>query len=106
MFFESYEQIHKDIFVRIVGLPIINEIRAIRKVQLNVLIRICGVVCRQSPVHPQLSQVKYDCPRCSYILGPFIQQSDTEIKLSSCPSCQCKGRFNVNVEQVTSWTLL
>mmetsp|Transcript_25307 Transcript_25307/g.42404 ORF Transcript_25307/g.42404 Transcript_25307/m.42404 type:complete len:904 (-) Transcript_25307:420-3131(-) len=97
--FESYEQIHLDIFVRISGLPITDLIRDIRQSHLGVLIRIAGVVTRRTGVFPQLQQVKYDCQACHYILGPYTQTSETEIKVSSCPNCQSKGPFTVNVEQ-------
>jgi hypothetical protein len=46
-----------------------------------------------------ITQVKYDCQACHYILGPYTQTSETEIKVSSCPNCQSKGPFTVNVEQ-------
>uniref|UniRef100_A0A7S0RHF6 DNA replication licensing factor MCM2 n=1 Tax=Pyramimonas obovata TaxID=1411642 RepID=A0A7S0RHF6_9CHLO len=97
--FESYEQIHENIFVRITGLPITDLIRDIRQSHLGVLIRIAGVVTRRTGVFPQLQQVKYDCLKCGYILGPYTQTSETEIKVSSCPNCQSKGPFTVNVEQ-------
>jgi DNA replicative helicase MCM subunit Mcm2 (Cdc46/Mcm family) len=44
-----------------------------------VLVRMGGVVTRRTAVFPQLSQVKYDCGKCSYKLGPYIQTSDTEV---------------------------
>jgi DNA-directed RNA polymerase subunit RPC12/RpoP len=76
------------------------------KTHLNLLIRVGGVVTRRSSVFPQLCQVKYDCNKCGYTLGPFVQNSDTEVKVSSCPNCQSKGPFSVNVEQVRSPTTL
>jgi len=72
----------------------------IRSVHLDGLIKISGVVTRRSGVFPQLQEVKYDCVKCGAILGPFTQNTQTEIKIGSCPECQSKGPFNVNVEQV------
>mmetsp|Transcript_31335 Transcript_31335/g.43462 ORF Transcript_31335/g.43462 Transcript_31335/m.43462 type:complete len:877 (+) Transcript_31335:109-2739(+) len=95
----NYDQIHQDIFLRIAGLPIIDQIRDIRQSHLNVLIRIAGVVTRRTGVFPQLQQVKYDCAKCGYILGPYMQNRESEVKVSSCPNCQSKGPFTVNVEQ-------
>jgi DNA replication licensing factor MCM2 len=70
-----------------------------RQIHLNTMIRIGGVVTRRSGVFPQLQQVKYDCNKCGTILGPFFQNSYTEVKVGSCPECQSKGPFTVNVEQ-------
>lgn len=64
------------------------------------MIRIGGVVTRRSGVFPQLQQVKYDCNKCGAILGPFFQNSYSEVKVGSCPECQSKGPFTVNIEQV------
>ena len=73
-----------------------------RQIHLNTMIRIGGVVTRRSGVFPQLQQVKYDCNKCGTILGPFFQNSYSEVKVGSCPECQSKGPFTVNVEQVNS----
>ena len=64
------------------------------------MIRVGGVVTRRSGVFPQLQQVKYDCHKCGAVLGPFFQNSYSEIKVGSCPECQSKGPFSVNIEQV------
>ena len=57
---------------------------------------------RRSGVFPQLQQVKYDCNKCGTILGPFFQNSYSEVKVGSCPECQSKGPFTINVEQVSA----
>lgn len=56
---------------------------------------------RRSGVFPQLQQVKYDCNKCGTTLGPFFQNSYSEVKVGSCPECQSKGPFTVNIEQVS-----
>lgn len=71
-----------------------------RQIHLNTMIRIGGVVTRRTGVFPQLQQVKYDCNKCGAILGPFFQNSYSEVKVGSCPECQSKGPFTVNIEQV------
>ncbi|KAJ6820966.1 uncharacterized protein M6B38_365495 [Iris pallida] len=96
---ENYKKIHQKIYVRITNLPVYDQIRNIRQIHLNTMIRIGGVVTRRSGVFPQLQQVKYDCNKCSAILGPFFQNSYSEVKVGSCPECQSKGPFTVNVEQ-------
>lgn len=122
----NYKNIHQKIYVRINNLPVYDQIRNIRylgrfmvldynfflsyfpnhpisncrQIHLNTMIRIGGVVTRRSGVFPQLQQVKYDCNKCGTILGPFFQNSYSEVKVGSCPECQSKGPFTVNVEQV------
>ncbi|KAH9302023.1 hypothetical protein KI387_013606, partial [Taxus chinensis] len=95
----NYKNIHDKIYVRITNLPVYDQIRNIRQVHLNTMIRIGGVVTRRSGVFPQLQQVKYDCNKCGSVLGPFFQNSYSEVKVGSCPECQSKGPFTVNIEQ-------
>ncbi|KAK6139089.1 hypothetical protein DH2020_027169 [Rehmannia glutinosa] len=95
----NYRKIHQKIYVRITNLPVYDQIRNIRQIHLNTMIRIGGVVTRRSGVFPQLQQVKYDCNKCGAILGPFFQNSYSEVKVGSCPECQSKGPFTVNIEQ-------
>lgn len=99
MQFPAYERIHREIHVRITDLPVKNTLRELRQSQLNCLIRVSGVVTRRSGVFPQLKWVKYNCGKCSALLGPFYQDIHNEIKINTCPSCQSKGPFNVNMEQ-------
>ncbi|KAI3916939.1 hypothetical protein MKW98_014400 [Papaver atlanticum] len=95
----NYKNIHQKIYVRITNLPVYDQIRNIRQIHLNTMIRIGGVVTRRSGVFPQLQQVKYDCNKCGSVLGPFFQNSYSEVKVGSCPECQSKGPFTVNIEQ-------
>lgn len=68
----------------------------IRKLHLNQLVRTLGVVTATTGVLPQLSVVKYDCTKCGYVLGPFVQHQNTEVKPGSCPECQSIGPFMVS----------
>ncbi|KAL8153547.1 hypothetical protein V2J09_011307 [Rumex salicifolius] len=95
----NYKNIHDTIYIRITNLPVYDQIRNIRQIHLNTMIRIGGVVTRRSGVFPQLKQVKFDCNKCQLVLGPFTQNSYTEVKIGSCPGCQSKGPFSVNIEQ-------
>lgn len=54
-------------------------------------------------VLPQLSMVKYNCSKCSFVLGPFCQSQNQEVKPGSCPECQSTGPFEVNMEEVSEW---
>ncbi|GMI78597.1 MINICHROMOSOME MAINTENANCE 2 [Hibiscus trionum] len=95
----NYRNIHQKIYVRITNFPIYDQIWDLRQIHLNNLVRIGGVVTRCSGVFPQLQQVKYDCNKCGAILGPFLQNSYSEVNVGSCPECQSKGPFTVNIEQ-------
>lgn len=64
------------------------------------LVRTTGVVTATTGVLPQLSYVKYDCNKCGFILGPFVQSQDTEVKPGSCPECQSSGPFLVSEKNV------
>ncbi|XP_011305646.1 DNA replication licensing factor Mcm2 isoform X1 [Fopius arisanus] len=97
--FPSYERVTSEIHVRISELPLIEELRTFRKLHLNQLVRTLGVVTATTGVLPQLSVVKYDCTKCGYVLGPFVQNQNTEVKPGSCPECQSVGPFIVNMEQ-------
>ncbi|KAI8343924.1 MCM2/3/5 family-domain-containing protein [Chlamydoabsidia padenii] len=99
MQFAEYERIHRDIHVRITDLPTANTLRELRQNQLNCMVRVSGVVTRRTGVFPQLKWVKYNCAKCNQLLGPFYQDIHTEIKINTCPSCQSKGPFNVNMEE-------
>ncbi|XP_031617639.1 DNA replication licensing factor Mcm2 [Contarinia nasturtii] len=97
--FPTYDRVTSDIHVRISELPLIEELRTFRKLHLNQLVRTLGVVTATTGVMPQLSVIKYDCVKCGYILGPFVQSQDTETKPGSCPECQSSGPFSINMEQ-------
>lgn len=97
--FPTYERVTSDIHVRISELPLIEEIRTFRKLHLNQLVRTLGVVTATTGVMPQLSVIKYDCVKCGYILGPFVQSQNMETKPGSCPECQSSGPFSINMEQ-------
>ena len=59
------------------------------------MVNTAGVVTRRTGVFPQLQQVKFDCLKCGYVLGPFFQNSEGEVKPNTCPQCQAKGPFAV-----------
>ncbi|KAK3611229.1 hypothetical protein CHS0354_005239 [Potamilus streckersoni] len=97
--YPNYERIAKEIHVRIAELPLIEELRSLRQLHLNQLIRTSGVVTSCTGVLPQLSVIKYDCNKCNYVLGPFYQSQNQEVKPGNCPECQSSGPFQINMEQ-------
>lgn len=97
--FPTYERVTSEIHVRVADLPLVEELRTFRKLHLNQLVRTLGVVTATTGVLPQLSVIKYDCVKCGYVLGPFVQSQNAEIKPGSCPECQSVGPFSINMEQ-------
>merc|ERR1712241_371684 len=87
------------IHVRITDLPLVEELRSLRQLHLNQLIRTSGVVTSSTGVLPQLSLIEYDCDKCSYVLGPFVQNQNQETKPGVCPECQSRGPFSINMEE-------
>ncbi|XP_076448292.1 DNA replication licensing factor mcm2-like [Babylonia areolata] len=97
--YPNYERIVQEIKVRIQDLPLVEEIRSLRQLHLNQLIKTNGVVTSVTGVLPQLAIVKYDCNKCGFVLGPFYQSQNTETKPGACPECQSQGPFEINMEQ-------
>lgn len=98
-YFPKYESIVNEIHVRIAELTLMEELRSLRQLHLNQLIRTNGVVTRCTGILPQLSMIKYDCLKCGYILGPFYQRQDKEVQAGTCPECQSNGPFEINMEK-------
>lgn len=67
------------------------------KIHVNQLVRTLGVVTATTSVLPQLSVVKYDCNKCGFILGPFVQTQNNEVQPGACPECQSTGPFMVGM---------
>lgn len=59
--------------------------------------RTLGVVTATTGVLPQLSVIKYDCNKCGFILGPFVQSQSCEVQPGACPECQSTGPFLVRI---------
>lgn len=97
--YPEYTRIHSEIHVRISDFPSILNLRALREIHLNSLVRVSGVVTRRTGVFPQLKYVKFNCLKCGSILGPYYQDSNEEIKISFCTNCRSKGPFRTNMEK-------
>ena len=46
-----------------------------------------------------VQMVVYDCSKCKYKNGPFVQNQTQEVKPLSCSNCQSKGPFEVNIQE-------
>lgn len=101
--FPWYNRVTAEIKVRIKNFVIEEEIRALRQLHLNMLVKTSGVITVTTGILPQLSIMKYNCKSCSFVLGPFVQRQDEEVKPNTCPSCQSRGPFELNVEQVKTF---
>ncbi|KAK3707018.1 MCM DNA helicase complex subunit [Vermiconidia calcicola] len=97
--YPDYERIHSELHVRITDLPVSYTLRQLRQSHLNCLLRVSGVVTRRTGVFPQLKYVKFDCTKCGITLGPFPQDSNSEVKLSFCQNCQSRGPFTLNSDK-------
>ncbi|XP_068598516.1 DNA replication licensing factor MCM2 [Brachionichthys hirsutus] len=97
--YPKYIRIAQEIHIRICNLPLVEEIRSLRQLHLNQLIRTSGVVSSCTGVLPQLGMVKYNCNKCNFVLGPFFQSQNKEVKPGSCPECQSQGPFEINMEE-------
>jgi DNA replication licensing factor MCM2 len=97
--YPDYERIHSELHVRITDLPVSYTLRQLRQSHLNCLLRVSGVVTRRTGVFPQMKYVKFDCTKCGVTLGPFPQDSSSEVKLSYCQNCQSRGPFTLNSEK-------
>ncbi|PVH21839.1 hypothetical protein CXQ85_000832 [Candidozyma haemuli] len=97
--YPNYSQIHSEIHVRISNFPNALSLRDLREKNLNQLVKVSGVVTRRTGVFPQLKYVKFDCLKCHAVLGPFIQDSNTEVKMTYCTNCASKGPFKMNSER-------
>ncbi|VEL36793.1 unnamed protein product [Protopolystoma xenopodis] len=98
--YSRYDRITSHINVRINDLPLIEDLRCLRFLHLHQLIRTAGVVTSTTGVMPQLSLVRYNCMKCSCLIGPFAQgQGGNEVRPSTCPDCQSSGPFEINMQQ-------
>lgn len=97
--FKEYKRIHSDIFVRISELPVSDNLRDIRHIHLNTLIKVSGVVTRRSAVFPHLRMVRLNCEKCRNVLTPTASASNRpERSIGACPDCGSRGPFTVNSE--------
>lgn len=97
--YSDYTQIHSEIHVRITDYYDLLNLRDLRQNHLNSLIKIKGVVTRRTGIFPQLKYIKFDCPRCKTVLGPFFQDSNQEISIRFCSNCEYRGKMIINSEQ-------
>lgn len=110
--FPSYGAIQDEIHVRVADLPIMDSLRALRKMHLDTLIKVNGVVTRRTSIYPQLKLAYYDCVRCKDVMGPYrideasmmsssgpdgsAKDAASMHQPSSCSGCGSEGPFRLN----------
>lgn len=99
--YPRYHKIRKNVFVRIAGLPILEQIRNLRCVHLSQLITVEGVIASSTAVTPQMSEVRYKCMKCNTVTQPFQQKQTEEVRPTCCLECQSRGPFQVDMEKTT-----
>lgn len=94
--YPGYKNIHNEIYVKIKALPIEDTLRDLRKMNLNTMIKIRGVVTRRSQVFSQLKRMHFICNRCGEKKGPIYQNDNNSVYLGNCVVCQSKGPFRID----------
>lgn len=110
--FPSYGAIQDEIHVRVLDMPIMDSLRALRRSHLDTLIKVNGVVTRRTTIYPQLKMAYYDCIKCKGIMGPYrideasmmsssgpdgsAKDAATMHQPSACASCASEGPFRLN----------
>lgn len=97
--FPNYFIIKTQVHVRIVDVPVIEELRELRNENLGCLIRIRGIVTKRSGVFPRIFLAKFTCAKCRCTFGPFLLNNDVSFRPQCCLECQSRGPFLVNEEE-------
>jgi len=97
--YPEYWMIHNEVHVRITHLPVSDSLRELRITHINALVKVAGVVTRRGQVYPQMKLVHFNCLKCGAVLGPYVQNDQTEVKIKQCIECQSTGLFAINHEQ-------
>lgn len=92
----NYVRVTSTIYVRIAEFPVVHELRDLRALHCNKLVRTTGVVTAVTNVLPQVTIAWYDCVKCDQITGPFVQHQDAVVQPEQCPGCSSKGPFQPN----------
>ncbi|KAI6216462.1 DNA replication licensing factor MCM2 [Aphelenchoides fujianensis] len=99
--FPWYERVAPVISVRIRGLPIEEEIRALQPNPPEHADQDDRRGDRHDghPASTDDGQIRLRGVSSSFVIGPFFQRQDEETKPTTCPSCQSRGPFKLNVEE-------
>lgn len=93
--FPAYENIYKQVYVRIRDLPIEDNLRDLRQIHLNALIKIKGVITKRTGIYPQMKKVYFFC-KCGERKGPIYLTPNDDTKLGNCYRCHSSGPFTLD----------
>jgi len=95
--YPSYNEIHKEIYVRVRDLPVEDKLRDLRQVHLNALIKFRGVVTKRTGVFPQFKEMYFRCV-CGDLKGPTFHHSQQDARqyLGMCISCHRPGPYTLD----------
>jgi DNA replication licensing factor MCM2 len=96
--FPEYKQVHEKIFVRIMKMPIEDNLRDLRQNNLNSLIMIKGVVVKRTGVFPELTRMTFKCQKCGTLKDPLEVNrfADAMPQLGKCGTCQSPGPYSLD----------
>ncbi|ORD94898.1 MCM2 [Enterospora canceri] len=92
-YFPNYLNIKSVLYGHIIGLPVIEEIRALRNEHLNRLIRITGVVTKRHQLQSKVKIAYFTCTACKAVTGPY--KVETNLKVT-CFECQNGSKMILN----------
>lgn len=95
-YYADYNEIHEDIYVRLLDFDVPKTLRLLRESDLNTFVTVSGVVTRRTGVFPQLAVVYFDCLSCGQTAPPVYQEGNQEVKPSYCPNCRKRSQFKLN----------
>ena len=86
--YPRYNDIHKEIYIRVKDLPVEDKLRDLRQIHLNAMIKIKGVVTKRTGVFPELQKMYFRCV-CGDLKGPVFHNTINEAKFSlgQCVLC-------------------
>lgn len=92
----NYNDIHQQTFCRLTEFPVVSSLRELRARDINLLIKLEGVVTRRSGVYPQICQAVFTCMKCAASIGPLEQQVNRDVRPGQCPECETRGPFTLD----------
>ncbi|CDW86911.1 mcm2 3 5 family protein [Stylonychia lemnae] len=95
--YSEYFNIHNELYVRIIELPVEDKIRDLRRLHINQLIKVKGVVTKRSSIFPELNMIYFRC-QCGDLKGPIYHSNSKEPRqyLGQCVMCQSNGPYTID----------
>jgi replicative DNA helicase Mcm len=92
---EKFDFNIRDFKLRIRNLPKTQQhmVRDIRSLHLEKFLQIQGIIRQKSPVRPQVTSARFECPACGTVLN--VLQLDNKFREPTKCGCGRKGRFKL-----------